>query len=40
MMQEFLEFDTDVVCAELRISNYHVILHRARNALRRCLEKS
>lgn len=42
MMREFLEFDTDEVCAELRISisNCHVILHRARNALRRCLEKS
>lgn len=42
MMREFLEFDTDEVCAELRISNSncHVILHRARNALRRCLEKS
>lgn len=42
MMREFLEFDTDEVCAELRIStsNCHVILHRARNGLRRCLEQS
>ena len=40
MMREFLEFDTDEVCAELKIStsNCHVILHRARNGLRRCLE--
>lgn len=40
MMREFLEFDTDEVCAELQIttSNCHVILHRARNGLRRCLE--
>lgn len=42
MMREFLEIDTDEVCAELRISvsNCHVILHRARNGLRRCLEQS
>lgn len=42
MMREFLEFDTDEVCAELRIStsNCHVILHRARNSLRRCLVHS
>ncbi len=42
MMREFLEFDTDEVCAELKISisNCHVILHRARNGLRRCLERS
>ena len=42
MMREFLEFDTDEVCAELKISisNCHVILHRARNGLRRCLEQS
>ena len=39
MMREFLEFDTDEVCRELNISisNCHVILHRARNGLRRCL---
>lgn len=39
MMREFLEFDTDEVCSELNISvsNCHVILHRARNGLRRCL---
>lgn len=42
MMREFLGFDTDEVCAELQIStsNCHVILHRARNGLRRCLEQS
>jgi len=42
MMREFLEFDTDEVCAEMKISisNCHVILHRARNGLRRCLEQT
>lgn len=42
MMREFLEFDTAEVCRELKIStsNCHVILHRARNGLRRCLERS
>jgi RNA polymerase sigma-70 factor (ECF subfamily) len=42
MMREFLEFDTDEVCAELKISisNCHVILHRARTGLRRCLEQN
>ncbi|MBI3523511.1 MAG: sigma-70 family RNA polymerase sigma factor [Betaproteobacteria bacterium] len=42
MMREFLEFDTIEVCAELdiTISNCHVILHRARNGLRRCLEQT
>jgi RNA polymerase sigma-70 factor (ECF subfamily) len=42
MMREFLEFDTDEVCTELAIStsNCHVILHRARTGLRRCLEKN
>lgn len=40
MMREFLEFDTHEVCSELEIttSNCNVILHRARNGLRRCLE--
>lgn len=40
MMREFLEFDTTEVCQELGISvgNCNVILHRARNGLRRCLE--
>lgn len=40
MMREFLEFETAEVCRELNISpgNCHVILHRARNGLRRCLE--
>lgn len=42
MMREFLEFDTAEVCAELSLttSNCHVILHRARNGLRQCLEQS
>lgn len=41
MMREFLEFETTEVCRELGISagNCNVILHRARNGLRRCLEK-
>lgn len=42
MMREFLEFETSEVCQELSItiSNCNVILHRARNGLRRCLEKN
>ena len=42
MMREFLEFETAEVCHELGItvSNCNVILHRARNGLRRCLETS
>ena len=42
MMREFLEFETNEVCQELSIttSNCNVILHRARNGLRRCLEKN
>ena len=42
MMREFLEFETPEVCRELNIStsNCNVILHRARNALRSCLNKS
>jgi len=42
MMREFLEFETQEVCRELSITatNCNVILHRARNGLRRCLEKS
>lgn len=42
MMREFLEFDTTEVCRELSLStsNCNVILHRARNGLRRCLEKN
>lgn len=41
MMREFLEFETPEVCKELSITvtNCNVILHRARNALRRCLER-
>ena len=42
MMREFLVFKTAEVCRELRItvSNCNVILHCARNGLRRCLVKS
>ncbi|MDP3638842.1 MAG: sigma-70 family RNA polymerase sigma factor [Azonexus sp.] len=42
MMREFLEFETAEVCQELALttSNCNVILHRARNGLRRCLEKN
>lgn len=42
MMREFLEFDTREVCVELNIStsNCHVILHRARNGLRHCLDQT
>ena len=42
MMREFLELDTSEVCAAAGIStsNCHVMLHRARSALRGCLEKS
>jgi RNA polymerase sigma-70 factor (ECF subfamily) len=41
MMREFLDFETPEVCQELGItvSNCNVILHRARNALRLCLER-
>jgi RNA polymerase sigma-70 factor (ECF subfamily) len=42
MMREFLELDTSEVCsaAGISTSNCHVMLHRARSALRGCLEKS
>jgi RNA polymerase sigma-70 factor, ECF subfamily len=42
MMREFLEFETAEICRELQIttSNCNVILHRARNGLRRCLEQN
>lgn len=41
MMREFLEFETAEVCNELglTVTNCNVILHRARNGLRRCLEQ-
>lgn len=41
MMREFLEFETSEICQQLALSssNCHVILHRARAALRNCLEK-
>jgi RNA polymerase sigma-70 factor (ECF subfamily) len=40
MMREVLELSSQEICDTLAISmsNCHVILHRARNALRRCLE--
>jgi len=42
MMREFLEFETPEVCKALSIttSNCNVILHRARNGLRLCLEQN
>ena len=42
MMREFLELETAEVCRELSLttSNCNVILHRARNGLRRCLESN
>lgn len=42
MMREFLELDSDAICHELAItaSNLHVLLHRARLGLRRCLERN
>lgn len=42
MMREFLEFETAEVCEELSLttSNCNVILHRARNGLRKCLQSS
>lgn len=41
MMREFLELETDEVCAtlDISVSNCNVILYRARNGLRRCLQK-
>ncbi len=40
MMREFLDLQTGEICEQLSITsnNCHVILHRARCALRRCLE--
>lgn len=40
MMREFLGFDTKEICTQLGITstNLHVILHRARNKLRGCME--
>lgn len=42
MMREFLEFETTEICKELSLStsNCNVILHRARNGLRKCLQGS
>jgi RNA polymerase sigma-70 factor (ECF subfamily) len=42
MMREFLGFDTDEICKELRLSssNCWVVLHRARLGLRACLEQN
>lgn len=42
MMREFLEMETAEICESLAItvSNCNVILHRARNALRQCLQKN
>jgi RNA polymerase sigma-70 factor (ECF subfamily) len=40
MMREFLGFESDEICTQLRIttSNCHVILHRARLKLRGCMD--
>lgn len=40
LMREVVELGTDEICAELglSVSNVHVILHRARLALRACLQ--
>jgi RNA polymerase sigma-70 factor (ECF subfamily) len=40
MQREFIGLDTEEICqaSELSISNLHVLLHRARLRLRRCLE--
>ncbi|HEY5763719.1 MAG TPA: sigma-70 family RNA polymerase sigma factor [Rhodocyclaceae bacterium] len=42
MMREFLELESGEICQELAIStdNLYVILHRARNSLRLCLDQS
>jgi RNA polymerase sigma-70 factor (ECF subfamily) len=42
MMREFLELETAEICQALEITagNCNVILHRARNGLRRCLESN
>lgn len=42
MMREHLEFDTEEICSRLEIStgNLHVILHRARMRLRKCLDNN
>ena len=41
MMREFIELDSDEICQSIDISasNLHVLLHRARLRLRRCLEE-
>lgn len=41
MMREFIELDSDEICQSVDISttNLHVLLHRARLRLRRCLEE-
>jgi len=40
MMREFIELESDEICAtlELTTSNLHVLLHRARLRLRECIE--
>ncbi|MBI3285610.1 MAG: RNA polymerase factor sigma-70 [Burkholderiales bacterium] len=40
MMREFIELDTDEICASvgISVSNLNVMLHRARLRLRECLE--
>lgn len=40
MMREFIELDTDEICAALHLTagNLHVLLHRSRLRLRECIE--
>lgn len=40
MMREFIELDSDEICASvgISVSNLNVMLHRARLRLRECLE--
>ncbi|SFF65963.1 RNA polymerase sigma-70 factor, ECF subfamily [Fontimonas thermophila] len=42
MMREFIELETNEICAALglTVSNVNVMLHRARLRLRKCLEKN
>jgi len=41
VMREWLEFETEAICAELEITanNCGVMLHRARMLLRECLNR-
>jgi RNA polymerase sigma-70 factor (ECF subfamily) len=41
MLREFMEFETDEICEQVGISsaNVFVILHRARQRLRECVDQ-